>query len=154
MMKGAVAGPFKPGLPLLIQVLDGGEQSSTQEVALHVLDHILHLPFTLGVGLAAEDTLEVLLVLEASEAFGQYQVTQVLITKQHLVLVVDDPLRLAAKILESKLMGIDCQGRIERDSAEIYKLVAGPAQDHGEEIYLDGCTIGRCHVALAEIHLR
>ena len=94
-----------------------------------------------------------LLVDEGTEALGQYKVAQVLVMKQHLVLVVEQFLRTAAIVFECQLMGIHCTGGIERRRAEIHILVARAAQHHHEEVHLQVTLSGALHPELAEIDL-
>lgn len=58
---------------------------------------IVHLALALGGGLAAEHGLEVLLADETAEAFGEYQVTHILVMQKNLVLVVQQLLRTCAR---------------------------------------------------------
>ena len=95
-----------------------------------------------------------LLVDEGTETLGQYQVAQILVMKQHLVLVVEQFLWAAAIVFECQFMGIHCTGGIERRRAEIHILVAGATQHHHEEVYLQVTISGASHPVFSEINLR
>lgn len=75
----AVARALKPRQALGVQLVYAGELAPAEEVVLYILDGVLNLTFALRVGLAAENSLEMLLADKGAEAFGKCQITEVLV---------------------------------------------------------------------------
>ena len=153
MVQAAVARPREPRPAVLVQTLTALKQAPPEEVALDILHRVLHLPLALRVALAAEHGIEVHLGNEGTEAAREKQVAQVLVVKQHLVLVVKYLAGHAAKVLESQLMGIHRSGSVEGTGPEMHKLVARPAEHQNEEVHLLTPAVGTLHPVLTEVCL-
>ena len=149
----AVACSLQPGKAFLLKGRNVDEGTVLEEIVFHVLHDILHLALCLGIFLAAEQGGEVFLPNKRRKILGQYGRAQVLLADQHLVLVVYDRTRLAAKELEGQFMGIYRLGRVEGRLAEVYVLLARTAHDHDEEVHFHIPARGVFHPPLAKINL-
>lgn len=153
VVHGAVRGPFQPGQGLLVEILYVLEPASLQEVDLDVFHGILDLALGLGVGFSAEDRQEVHGVDKGGKGPRHLHVSQILIVQEYLVLVIEQLLRMAAEEGKRLLVGIDGGGRREGACVEMYKLVAGAAQHHDEEVDLEVTSVFARHPVLSEVGL-
>ena len=119
-----VSRSFKPEACFFIKPVYMIESTCREEIRLHILHHILYLPFRLRIGLMTEHGMEMLLFYKCLELPGQYQVPHVCPCYKDFILVINDLLRPTSEIFECKFMGINRKSGIKRPPAEIDEFIS------------------------------
>lgn len=148
-----IARTFQPGQRLGIQVIHRRELTVEQEVLLHILHYILHLPFALRICRTAEDNSERTALDIVLKDLCHAVVTNVLIIQEHGILIVNEVLRNAPE--EGKRLLVTGDGRFTRERLvlEPDELVSAVTQQDGDEVHSDAIPVAPAKFCLAEVHL-
>lgn len=148
-----VAGAFQPGLGLLLKRLKVSIRSVRQEILLHVLHAVLHLAFRLRIRRTTEYRPERTAPDISVEHLRHYVVADVLVPQEHRVLIVDDFLGDAVKVLERLFVG--SHGCLESEGMVLEPdvLVTASAKQHCHEVHLLVRSVAFPQFLLAEVNL-
>ena len=153
-MTGAVAFLVQPFQRRAVERIDPGILSSSQEALFDVVDEAFHFAFGLRIAFLAEDNGESCFPDKRFKLRYQNNIAVMLADDEHLVLIVKDRLRSAAKEAKGVIVRLDRRFRPERLPAEVDKPHPAIRQHHAEEVYADVAVVHILHLELTEVHLR